>query len=225
MAKTKTKPIRIQSAKTIAELRTIGKDIEGIVNNGVRGMASQAADQAKKTLMDFPEPTYTTQQLSPEDAAKEVGVRYDKTTKTAYVYAPKNAANRNAMYFLEYGAGLESRQRDHTEDVWIYKIKDGESDIHKIPETDDADKEKGIIRHAYNIYAKAKRESGYTFEPVKFKNFNGTWYGINRASRPVRYMAAAKLYIRSNARQKIANQINYYLQRRSNRRQRIVEEE
>lgn len=197
--------VKRTSTKAIDALKKVGDDIRTyVIDDGVKSVAQAAQIVAQLTLDNFKAKKSTSQQLSPSDAAYEVGVRFDKSNNSAYVYAPINPEYKDTMYYLEYGAGLHSTKGTTMDgENWIYPIKDGESDIHKeIGYPLAFQKRDGISK--YSLGDQAYKFKGYG-------NLSNKWFGVTNTSKPVKYMQAARRFIQWNARPSIVKSINIYL--------------
>lgn len=210
--------LKVSSIKAMKQIRSIEESLQYALSGELKEITLGAKKTAQDTLQKFRAEKSTSQQLSTKQAVDEVGVKYNKASNSAYVYAPINEENKNSMYFLEYGAGIHNtRGTSHTNgEPWIYPIDNGEKDIHKeITGGLAMSKLQGTAQHTLG-------DQAYKFRDWSYQS--NQWFGITRTSKPVRYMDAARRYILWNARPKTIEAINLAIQNHSRRIVRNEEE-
>lgn len=131
MAMTAEQTVKKATRKVIASLNSIG---ESIYNDGVKKSVMEAAEEAVEIARGKllkTDPRTTSQQITPQEAASEVQAVYNSVDKSISIVSSLDYSKRNAMYFLEYGAGIasESSLRAFGE-PWVYKIRHGDN-VHK----------------------------------------------------------------------------------------------
>lgn len=210
MAKSRyVKPI---TNKTLKALNVIGDNVSKQVAISLKEMAYGAQKVAQERLYS----TYgdTTQELSPSEAASQIGVavegkipRGHKNNRyTATVYAPINKKYANSMVYLEYGAGLGNTKRkpiinNYGTDVWTFPVSDEQvSRMRRIG--------KGLAMQIYT--GNMELNGSAVFEA----NFKGNKYmGITNKSQRVGYMKHARMFLLQNARANTIKNINLALRR------------
>lgn len=211
MAKTRyVKPI---TNKTLKALNAIGDNVSEYVAISLKEMAYKAQEVAQDRLKE----TYgeTTQELTPQEAASQIGVavegkiprghKYNRYTAT--VYAPIDKKYANSMVYLEYGAGLGNTKRKPVKnkygaDVWMFPVSGEQKQRMRMFRT------KGLAMQIY----KGNLELG---KPAVFEaNFKGNKYmGITNKSQRVGYMKHARMFLLQKARANTIKNINLALRR------------
>lgn len=200
------------------EIRAISGSIEESMQEELNAIVLKAQKDAQDTLAKFKAAKSTSQQLSPEEAVNEIGVKFNPSTNSAYVYAPINEENKNSMYFLEYGAGIHStRGSSHMNgEAWIYPIKDGEHDIHhEITGGLAIAKRDGTAQHSLG-------DQAYKFRDWSYQT--NQWFGVTKTSRPIKFMAKARENVIWEARPRMVKAINFAIQNHGRRVVRTEEE-
>lgn len=234
MPKPSKEQLKRATKKVIKELNEIG---ESINNTGIRkalvDISSEAIEVARSELLVV-DPKLTSQQLSPQEAAAEIQAVYNSADKSVSIVATLDYSKRNAMYFLEYGAGLSSTAPDHTKIPWIYKVRHADSVHEKITKTEAYEYAFGIINdkvggeyyykrmalyNAGKLKKKPKRFARYFQNDYETKIFDykGNQYGVTASSKPIGYMKAARYFLNRFASKKMAKAISVYITKRTNK--------
>lgn len=148
----------------------------------------EIANGALKTAQDTILQADHTQKYG-DTLANQVSVVREGENKIA-VFAPSNRLDlemRNQMYFLEYGAGIQSEKfRYKTNKIWFYPSLSYD----KSPLVDE-DKIGSMITQS--------KSGGKTEISAHFER-KGKFVGFTNISKPVGYMKEARRYIQKNAR-------------------------
>lgn len=219
--------------KVIKTLNSIGESIyNGSVKKAMMEVAEDAVEVARGELLAA-DPRYTSQQITPQEAASEVQAVYNDAEKKVSLVATLDYSKRNSMYFLEYGAGLSSVDAIHTETPWVYKVRHPDN-VHEEISYSQAMEYGGKIVHNESLW-KLRKERLYLYEKglikskpralkertinyeTKLFNYKGNQYAVTASSKPIGYMKAARIYINRFASQKIAKSVSVYILRRTNR--------
>lgn len=207
------------SASTIAHLNSIRQQVSSKLDRVINSAGIEAQLVAQNAIRSGFD-TSVTQQLTAEQACKEIGKKYEREEKRVTVYAPMNSQNRVAMHYLEYGAGVTSvgfkSDADQLENatqpmsqsglprakgVWMYPLKNGAKDPHT--ELNNM----GFALRIYRGYDKL-----YSPKKVYSKSAN-KWFGLTDRSKPLRYMAQARVYVMRNVPIQFRENIQLVLQR------------
>lgn len=202
--------VRVRGIKAMNAIRAIDDEIKNdALPKSLEGIIISAQEVAIKTLDSCRFAKSTSQQLSPKEATNEIGIRIDTNNNKAYLFAPIHEENKNSMYFLEYGAGIHNtRGKSHTNgEPWKYPIKNGETDIHREVEPEEAHS----LRTGTGFIKLGD-------QAVKYQNMYGHWWGVTNTSRPVKYMQAAREHILLDAEQTIIQNVNIAVQNHTRRK-------
>lgn len=170
MANNTYKVVKKTSRKAIKELNAIGKSIysEG-VSRGLRNISEEAVEVARRVLLTA-DPKLSSQQITPQEAAAEVQAVYNDANKSATIVASLDYSKRNAMFFLEYGAGLSSETSTRRGAGWIYKIQNGDS-VHEMVS------QKEAYEHIDRIMTDRFKAKMYD-EGKSVETKGSSWYGL-----------------------------------------------
>lgn len=181
------------TTRVVKDLNNINKKVTKWGASMVQTLAVEAAEEAKKHIMEVGKDPNFTQRFGIESIASEVGAAKISDTRWG-VIAPVNHKTYEMaenMYFAEYGAGI---------------MQEG---ITPTPITKGVYSKKfGTVIWRYGTTAKDEAPTKETDEksrvigakslPFKYKTKTRGWIGVTDRSKPLHYMQHARTWLRNN---------------------------
>lgn len=215
--------IKSATKKTIDELNEISGAIRRNADKALNQVMQEAKVIAQERLSSVLAENLSTQSITPQEAANQIGVKFDAKNHKAYLYAPKDHKYKNDMYYMEYGAGLSAgrpKTNKYGTNVWSFPIKHkyflrykkyGLAFDGKVGGKQKYKTGMGFIMKVYKGEVPVNKFSA----AYKAKIHGETkYFGITNTNLKIGYMKHARQYIMKNAAKEMRTQINLYLGRR-----------